>query len=60
DAATRNDAAAARAWGLRALELSDVPEHVADRLLQHPATAALAADPSWTRIVALGRTLSTP
>jgi len=60
DAATRNDAAAARAWGQRGAALSDVPEHVADRLLQHPATAALAADPAWSRIVALGRKLSTP
>ncbi len=57
EAATRNDAASARTWGLRALEVSDVPELVADRLLQHPATAALATDPAWTPIVALGRTL---
>lgn len=60
DAATRSDTAAARAWGLRAVALSDVPEHVADRLLQHSATAALATDPAWSQIVALGRKLSTP
>jgi hypothetical protein len=60
DAATRNDLAAARSWGLRAVEYSDVPELVADRLLQHPATAALASDPAWTHIVALGRKLAVP
>jgi hypothetical protein len=60
DAATRNDIAAARTWGLRAVEISDVPELIADRLLSHPATAALASDPAWSGIVALGRRLSTP
>jgi hypothetical protein len=60
DAATRNDTAAARTWGLRAIEVSDVPELIADRLLQHPATAALATDPAWSGIVALGRKLSAP
>jgi hypothetical protein len=60
DAATRNDTVAARSWGLRAVEVSDVPELIADRLLQHPATAALAADPAWSGIVALGRRLSVP
>jgi hypothetical protein len=60
DAATRNELAAARAWGLRAIAVSDVPELIADRLLQHPATAALAADPAWSGIVALGRKLATP
>ncbi len=60
DAATNGDAASARAWGLRALDLGEPPELVADRLLRHPATAALASDPAWARVVAIGRTLAAP
>jgi hypothetical protein len=60
DAATRGDRDAARGWGLRALAVSEVPELAADRLLRHPATAALAGDPAWARVRALGRTLATP
>jgi hypothetical protein len=58
EAATRGDHDAARIWGLRSLEVASFPELAADQLLQHPATRALAGDPSWARVVALGRPLT--
>lgn len=59
-AATRGDATTALTWGLRALSVSSHPELAADSLLLHPATRALASDPTWSRVVELGRTLAEP